>query len=119
MWALGDANQLKQVVINICLNAIDAMSPTGGQLTLSLVTNQEQIGLVIQDTGTGIQPEDKEKLFEPFFTKKDNGTGLGLAICYDIVQKHGGSIAVASKPGHGATFTIWLPALPENQITEE
>ncbi|MFZ1400532.1 MAG: GAF domain-containing protein [Candidatus Promineifilaceae bacterium] len=119
LWVLGDANQLKQVVINICLNAIDAMTPDGGQLTLSLVTNQDEIGLVIQDTGIGIRPEDKEKLFEPFFTKKDNGTGLGLAICYDIVQKHGGNIAVASKPGNGATFTIWLPVLPDDEITEE
>ena len=111
LWVLGDSNQLKQVVINICLNAIDAMMPQGGTLTLSQISEDERVGLAIRDTGTGISPEDKEKLFEPFFTKKDTGTGLGLAICYDIVQKHGGSIEVQSKLGNGATFTIWLPLL--------
>jgi PAS domain S-box-containing protein len=111
LWVLGDANQLKQVVINICLNAIDAMSATGGQLTIALVNHEDEVGLAIQDTGIGISGEDKEKLFEPFFTQKDNGTGLGLAICYDILQKHGGRIDVDSELGLGATFTIWLPAL--------
>jgi len=112
-WVLGDANQLKQVVINICLNALDAMSPDGGQLTVTPVADQNNVGLAIQDTGVGISSENKEKLFEPFFTQKDSGTGLGLAICYDIVQKHGGHIAVESTLGEGATFTIWLPALSE------
>lgn len=113
IWVLGDANQLKQVVINICLNAIDAMLPEGGHLTIASVSDQNRVGLAISDTGMGITPEDKEKIFEPFFTTKDAGTGLGLAICYDIMQKHGGDIAVESMPGEGATFTIWLPALPE------
>lgn len=113
LWVLGDANQLKQVVINICLNAIDAMSPDGGELSIVPVMNEAEVGLAIQDTGMGIAEEDKEKLFEPFFTKKDNGSGLGLAICYDIMQKHGGHIAVESTSGEGATFTIWLPTLPE------
>ncbi len=112
-WVLGDANQLKQVVINICLNAIDAMSPDGGELTISPVSDPNHVGLAIKDTGIGISNENKEKLFEPFFTQKDSGTGLGLAICYDIVQKHGGRIAVESKLGQGATFTIWLPTLSE------
>lgn len=111
MWVLGDANQLKQVVINICLNAIDAMSPEGGTLSITPVTEENQVGLKIQDTGMGIAHEDREKLFEPFFTKKDTGTGLGLAICYDIVQKHGGHIDVQSSPGEGASFTVWLPVL--------
>ena len=113
MWVLGDANQLKQVVINICLNAIDAMSPEGGTLSITPVTDQAQVGLQIQDTGMGIVEEDREKLFEPFFTKKDNGTGLGLAICYDIMQKHGGHIDVQSTMGEGAAFTIWLPVLTQ------
>lgn len=113
MWVLADANQLKQVVINICLNAIDAMSPESGTLSITTVANNDQVGLKIQDSGIGIPQEDQEKLFEPFFTKKDTGTGLGLAICYDIVQKHGGQIAVQSAPGEGAIFTVWLPVLTE------
>lgn len=112
-WVLGDANQLKQVVINICLNAIDAMSPDGGELTITPISDQNHVGLAIKDTGIGISSENKEKLFEPFFTQKDSGTGLGLAICYDIVQKHGGHIAVESMLGEGATFTVWLPTLSE------
>lgn len=120
VWASGDANQLKQVVLNICLNAIDAM-PEGGTLAVRQVMNENgaEVGLAIQDSGIGIAEKDQEMLFEPFFTKKDSGTGLGLAICYDIVQKHGGRISVVSAPSKGATFTVWLPAMqekPEKQL---
>lgn len=111
LWVLGDANQLKQVVINICLNAIDAMLPDGGTLSLFPVMRQDKVGVAIQDTGIGIAETDKEKLFEPFFTTKDTGSGLGLAICYDIMQKYDGYIDVQSSPGKGSTFTVWLPAL--------
>ncbi len=108
---LANANQIKQVFINICLNAIEAMQPDGGQLFIETLADEDEhfIGIQIEDTGPGISPENQNKLFEPFFTTKETGTGLGLAICYDIVQKHGGHITIESPPGKGAIFTIWLP----------
>jgi len=111
----GIPDQLKQVFLNLSLNASDAMQAEGGTLTVSLVTTADgrQVGVMFQDTGPGIDPQDLPDLFDPFFTTKETGTGLGLAICYDIVQKHSGRIEVESQPGQGATFTVWLPlALP-------
>lgn len=109
---LADANQLKQVLLNICLNAIEAMQPHGGNLTIDMYMNSEsnEIALSIQDDGPGIHSDEIPHLFEPFFTTKETGTGLGLAICYDIVQSHGGRIDAKSEMGQGATFIIWLPA---------
>lgn len=108
---LANANQIKQVFINICLNAIEAMQPDGGKLFIEALADEDDhfIGIQIEDTGPGISPENQHKLFEPFFTTKETGTGLGLAICYDIVQKHGGHITIESPPDKGAIFTIWLP----------
>jgi PAS domain S-box-containing protein len=108
---LANANQIKQVFINICLNAIEAMQPDGGKLFIETLADEDDhfIGIQIEDTGPGISPENQHKLFEPFFTTKETGTGLGLAICYDIVQKHGGHITIESPPDKGAIFTIWLP----------
>jgi PAS domain S-box-containing protein len=107
----GIPDQLKQVFLNLSLNASDAMQVEGGTLTVSLVTAADgrQVGVAFRDTGPGIDPQDLPNLFDPFFTTKETGTGLGLAICYDIVQKHSGRIEVESQPGQGATFTVWLP----------
>jgi two-component system sporulation sensor kinase A len=104
-------DQLKQVFLNISLNAIDAMEPNGGSITitLSMSDDSSQVGICFKDTGPGLPDEMKEKLFEPFITTKEKGLGLGLVICYDIIQKHGGRIDVISEPGEGAAFTIWLP----------
>ncbi|GEM_PF-2014344 len=103
-------DQLKQVILNVCLNAVDAM-PNGGQLTISTSVSPEADGLwmTFADTGQGIAPQDLPNIFDPFFTRKAGGTGLGLAISYDIVQHHHGRIEVESKLGHGTTFRIWLP----------
>jgi signal transduction histidine kinase len=108
---LADANQLKQVLLNICLNAIEAMQPDGGDLTVDMYMDSEsdEIALSIQDDGPGIPSDELTHLFEPFFTTKETGTGLGLAICYDIVQSHGGRIDVKSKLNQGAKFIVWLP----------
>ncbi len=107
----GIADQLKQVFLNISLNAIEAMQPTGGTLLVDLVVaaGPNRVGVVLQDTGPGISPENISELFEPFFTTKKAGTGLGLSISYDIVRTHGGQIAVDSRPGKGTIFTVWLP----------
>jgi two-component system NtrC family sensor kinase len=106
--AVGD--HIKQVLLNLFLNALEAM-PQGGILhvqTDSLGTGKEVI-ISIQDNGIGMEPGDLAHLFEPFYTTKPSGTGLGLSISYDIVAQHGGEILVDSEPGQGTTFTIRLP----------
>lgn len=107
----GIEHQLKQVFLNIGLNAIEAMHPTGGTLTVTLSMDHkaQEVGITFRDTGPGIPPEILSSLFDPFFTTKETGSGLGLFICYDIVQRHGGRITVESQPGQGAAFTVWLP----------
>jgi two-component system NtrC family sensor kinase len=106
---LADADQMRQVVLNIILNAADAM-PQGG--TLNLCSNSDskskQVILRISDTGPGIPIEIQDKLFEPFFTTKKTGTGLGLAIAYGVMEGHNGQLKVESAPGHGTTITIIL-----------
>lgn len=111
----GDASALRELVINLILNAIDAM-PEGGSITLRTrpasteVLGEAAVMLSIQDTGIGIDPKLHEQIFAPFFsTKGTRGTGMGLAIVRGIVQQHGGRITLESEPGHGTTFYIWLP----------
>lgn len=106
----GIRDQLKQVMLNLCLNAVEAM-PTGGRLIIRTRHEpaQSSVLLTIQDTGLGIQPDTLHNIFDPFFTTKETGTGLGLTITYDIIQRHKGRIEVNSQLGYGATFSIWLP----------
>lgn len=113
-------NQIQQVIVNLCNNAMDAM-PNGGTITIttkSLVVNpttesnkREFLWIGVSDTGTGMTEEVKKHIFEPFFTTKEvgKGTGLGLSLCYEIIQKHEGSIEVESEVGKGSTFVIKLP----------
>ncbi|MGE5123042.1 MAG: ATP-binding protein, partial [Acidobacteriaceae bacterium] len=111
----GVPDQLKQVFLNISLNAIDAMELGGGRIMISfnLPGDDTYVGICFRDTGPGLPLEVKAKLFEPFTTTKEKGLGLGLAICYDIIQKHHGRIEIESEPGKGAAFTIWLPTTRE------
>jgi nitrogen-specific signal transduction histidine kinase/Fe-S-cluster-containing hydrogenase component 2 len=104
----GDATQLKQVFLNIILNAAQAMAGKG---SLTITTSHEAgaITIRIKDTGPGIPPENIGKLFNPFFTTKEKGTGLGLAISYGIVERHSGKIDVETDLGKGSTFVISLP----------
>jgi two-component system cell cycle sensor histidine kinase/response regulator CckA len=129
LWTVeGDATQLHQVLLNLCVNARDAM-PNGGKLTLlaenlRLTQNAAQQGgepgvgdyvrLRVRDTGTGIPPEVVERIFDPFFTTKEAGcgTGLGLSTALGIVKKHGGFLDVQSQVDEGSTFSIHLPATP-------
>ena len=108
----GDANQLQQCLLNLIFNAIDAM-PEGGTLTLATTVEENSRAVVVKvtDTGQGIREEDMGHLFEPFFTTKDqgHGIGLGLSTTYGIIDRHGGTLTVTSRPGQGATFTIKLP----------
>jgi signal transduction histidine kinase len=112
---VGTFDQLKQVCLNIGLNAVEAMRARGGALRADLIASDtgEQVGVRFRDTGPGIEPENLAKVFEPLFTTKPNGLGLGLPICYEIVQRHNGHITVESQLGHGATFTVWLPLLAD------
>jgi two-component system sensor histidine kinase HydH len=103
-----DAGMLKQALLNLVLNAIQAM-PDGGVLTVESSLLDDCITVKIADTGMGIPEDNRKKLFSPFFTTKKNGTGLGLAITYRIIENHRGRIDVASEPGKGAVFTVTLP----------
>lgn len=107
---LADTDQIQQVFINMILNASDAM-PTGGTLsiTTSLSKDDNYIEVIFSDTGCGIKPQDLNRIFDPFYTTKENGTGLGLAISYGLIERHGGTINVESKLGEGTKFTIKLP----------
>jgi signal transduction histidine kinase len=105
----GDARQLEQVFLNLILNARDAM-PGGGRLAIDTYAGQSTVHIRFADSGVGIEEEDLSRIFEPYFTtKEDRGTGLGLAICQRIVTQHGGRISVSSRLGEGAVFILHLP----------
>lgn len=105
----ADLTQLQQAVLNILLNAVQAM-PDGGDLTIatSHLPDKRRVAIQVRDTGPGIPADLQAKIFSPFFTTKHRGTGLGLAITRNIIEKHGGHIRVETQPGHGATFTLEL-----------
>jgi len=113
-WVSMDENQMKQVLLNLVHNALQAM-PNGGQMEIKTTASQkvgrEGVVVLVRDNGVGIQPEDQVRIFEPFFTTKADrgGTGLGLSVTYGIVSDHGGEIEMVSQPGSGSTFTVWLP----------
>jgi PAS domain S-box-containing protein len=112
---LAVSDQVKQVILNIFTNGVEAM-PNGGKLTVTTqsLPNHRQILLTISDTGTGIAPDLLPEIFDPFITHKQGGSGLGLSISRDIVLKHEGEITAENHPNGGATFKIWLPALSED-----
>ncbi len=138
LWTIsGDATQLHQVIMNLCVNARDAMS-NGGILSISAenlfidedyahINTEAKIGpyivITVSDTGTGIPPEVMDRIFEPFFTTKEHGkgTGLGLSTALGIVKSHGGFITIYSEVGKGTVFKVYLPAIttPETQKAEE
>ena len=105
---MGDREQLKQVFLNIILNAIQAM-PNGGKIEISTGLGDGIVQVKISDTGCGIPKDLKERIFDPFFTTKDDGTGLGLSIAQGIVERHRGKIEVVSEEGKGSTFIVSLP----------
>jgi signal transduction histidine kinase len=112
--------QIQQVLMNLILNARDALLPGGGALRVSATADGEYINLAVSDTGSGITPENLKNIFRPFFTTKSgkdrpagssSGSGVGLAFCRRIVDAHGGEISEQSQVGQGSTFTIRLPRM--------
>jgi signal transduction histidine kinase/CheY-like chemotaxis protein len=130
----GDPTQIHQVIMNLCTNAYHAMQASGGKLEVALKeidisyeTSLERVGmkigphleLTVKDSGHGMEPEVLERIFEPYYTTKEQGkgTGLGLSVIHGIVKNHGGDISVSSQPGKGTQFTVYLPVIDE--IDEE
>ncbi|MFB6357120.1 MAG: nitrogen regulation protein NR(II), partial [bacterium] len=117
----GDEAKLKQVILNICINALDAM-PDGG--TLEIEANDlgnERVELIFEDTGHGIPDDQLSRVFNPFYTSKDEGTGLGLAISHRIIEEHDGSLSISSETGKGTTVEIEIPTQQHHttQVTED
>jgi signal transduction histidine kinase len=110
-----DKNQMQQVLINVFLNAIQAM-PDEGELEVESYSEDGYVRVDITDTGPGISPDILERIFDPFFSTKEvgKGTGLGLSVAYGIIKKHNGSITANSQPGKGTIFSIKLPPMDEN-----
>ncbi len=118
-YVVGDKDQIKQVFINICNNAIEAMQPTGGRLEVTFSQSGAETpekGVIIRDTGPGISDEYLERMFEPFQTTKTKGVGLGLAISYEIIQRHEGRLT-ARNYGNGAEFAVWLRSATKSTET--
>jgi two-component system, NtrC family, sensor histidine kinase HydH len=109
----GDGEQLKQVFLNLLLNAIQAM-PGGGEIRLAARVEKADLLIAVIDQGSGIAPEDLDKMFNPFFTTKENGTGLGLAVAHQIITQHGGLLQARNNHDRGMTFEIQLPRIQES-----
>lgn len=111
----GEVTQMEQVILNLTSNALHAMENRQGTLTISAFSDAQKsyVNLQIKDTGEGIEKRLIDRIFDPYFTTKDQGkgTGLGLAICYKIIQEHGGRVDVQSEVGQGATVTVRFPAV--------
>lgn len=127
---LADPVQMNQIMMNLCINASQAMEQTGGIITISMekivsdkkstdnfcnLTKKEYVQITVSDTGPGIDPEIIDRIFDPYFTTKEigKGSGMGLAVVHGIVKNHNGTISVKSKPCKGSTFTILLPSVEE------
>lgn len=115
----GNETQLSQMLLNLIINAFQAMEKTGGTLSISTVAREGFIFFRVADTGPGISPEVREKIFEPFFTTKETGrgSGLGLAIVRQVVDDHSGTLAVESTPSQGTCFTVCFPQSPKPEET--
>lgn len=121
--ALADPERMGQALLNLCLNALDAM-PDGGLLTLAVTERKGRVCLLARDNGKGIEPGQLPHIFDPYFTTKGQGTGLGLAMVHKIVEAHNGEIIVVSRPAQGnrrgeTTFSIWLPRADGQRVDAE
>jgi signal transduction histidine kinase len=110
-----DPEQIRQVFLNILLNAFSALGREG-KIELSFMKRNNYCGIVFKDNGVGIEKEDVEKIFQPFFSKTQGGSGLGLSVAHRIIEQHKGEITVESKKGEGTVFTVWLPFVEKNKL---
>jgi PAS domain S-box-containing protein len=118
-FTYGSASELREVFVNLIVNAVDAM-PRGGRLLVSCRRKDGRLQLHFSDNGMGMPEDVRQKIFEPFFsTKGAHGTGLGLSVSYSIIERHSGSISVVSEPGNGSNFTIELPAIATDMSSED
>ncbi len=107
--ALLDGFQLKQAILNLVLNALQA-TPVGGHVTVGTVGDKSHLAVTVADDGEGMSPETRERAFTPFFTTREEGTGLGLPLVRRIAEQHGGSVEISSEPADGTTVTMVFPA---------
>lgn len=112
-------DQIQQVVLNLVMNAIDAL-PNGGNIFFDIILTEkpEGVSIKIRDTGAGIDPDIKKNMFDPFFTTKEDGLGLGLYNCKNIIEDHAGLLDYESEPGQGTEFSIWLPGIDTTKEKE-
>ena len=113
---LIDADRMNQVLLNLYLNSIQALAH-GGTLEVKVSRDEpsKQTTITVADNGQGIDPNDQDRVFDPYFTTKSDGTGLGLAIVHKIIEAHNGEIKIISNPAIGTTITLTLPDLEEEQ----
>jgi len=118
-YTYGSASELREVFVNLIVNAVDAM-PRGGKLLVTCRQKNGRLQLHFADNGMGMPEDVRQKIFEPFFsTKGAHGTGLGLSVSYSIIERHSGSIRVVSEPGNGTNFTIDLPAVAAELASDD
>jgi hypothetical protein len=113
----GDRVQLQQVILNLILNAVEAMSSVEGIRELSICTEPTQSGgilVAVRDSGPGIEPERLDQIFKPFYTTKTSGLGMGLSICRSIIDAHGGRLWTEANQPRGAVFQFTMPAAQES-----
>lgn len=113
----GDAEKIRLVIHHLLHNALQAVQPDGGEITIRLEPRPDGVAFTISDTGPGIPAEELQLIFEPLYTTQNQRFGLGLAIVQRVVEMHGGYVEVESEPGQGATFTVFLPRVPETNLT--
>jgi len=115
---IADAGRLRQVIRNLLINAAQFSEPNQPIEVLGKRIGEDGYEVSISDTGPGIAPEDRARIFEPFFTKRSGGSGLGLAVCRGIVHAHGGTISAENNPDHGATFRVRIPSAKDGEEVE-
>ena len=114
----GDPEQMKQVILNLTINAVQAMTGAG-EIVLAARQSDSSVVITVRDQGPGINQEDLDKIFNPFYTTKDVGTGLGLSVVYQIVNQHGGVVAAERNPEGGMTFSLTIPLNQRRDVEQE